>query len=224
MIQLHPERKVRGKRLGRHVEHDAVSHAFAAPMSVGPVRSVTWDRQCPAFDQGDVGSCTGNAMAGLLMTRPFYRTGRELTEADALAIYTLATRLDNVPGEYPTEDTGSSGIAVMKAAKKLGYIKGYHHCFSLQSVLHALQSGPGITGINWYEGMDEPSGWAGVVEPTGAQRGSHEVEVYGVDVEAGLVLMWNSWGSWGNGGRFCMSFASYQRLLREHGDFTVALP
>jgi hypothetical protein len=95
-------------RLGRHVEHDPRSRAFSA--GTAAIKSVRHTRHGKAFDQGELGSCTGNAMAGVLMTEPLWTRGRNLTEADAVALYKAATKLDNIAGSYPPKDTGSPGI------------------------------------------------------------------------------------------------------------------
>jgi len=55
------------------------------------------------FDQGALGSCTGNAMAGVLMTDPIWVPGRNLTEVDAVKLYKAATKLDNVPRQLSTQ-------------------------------------------------------------------------------------------------------------------------
>lgn len=217
-----PELVVPGRRLGRHIEHDERSRAYEAPRMAGPIRSVAWKRHCPAYDQGELGSCTGNAMAGVLMTEPFYMSGRELGEDEAMKLYATATALDHIPGSYPPEDTGSSGLAVAKAAKRFGFIRAVHHAFSFAGALAALQKGPVITGIHWYEGFDTPIGSRAELVISGEVRGGHEVEIYGVDVEHGLVLGWQSWGQkWGDGGKFVMSFETWRRLLKEDGDVTV---
>jgi hypothetical protein len=163
-------------------------------------------------------------MAGLLMTGPFYEPGRNLTEADAVSIYSAATRLDNYAGSYPPDDTGSSGLAVMKVARARGLIRGYRHAFSIQAALQALQTGPVITGIAWYEGFDAPEGDAAELRISGSVRGGHEVVIDGIDVENGFVHGTNSWGLFfGNRGRFVMSFATWKELMAQRGDVTVAL-
>ena len=53
-------------RLGRHVEHDPRSRAFSA--GTAAFKTIRHLRHGKAFDQGDLGSCTGNAMAGVLIT------------------------------------------------------------------------------------------------------------------------------------------------------------
>lgn len=209
-------------RLGRHVEHDERSRCFAAPHASGPLVSVDWPRHCDPFDQGDLGSCTGNAMAGAAMTGPLFKVGRLLDEAAAVTLYEAATRLDKVPGHYPPEDTGSSGLAVAKAAQRSGLISAYHHAFGLSAALYALSKGPVIIGISWYAGFDTPVGSAAQLVISGPSRGGHEVVLDGIDVKAGMVKGTNSWGiGWGNRGRFVMSFGAFGRLLAESGDVVV---
>jgi hypothetical protein len=64
-------------RLGRHIEHDPQSRAFS--VGTAAVKTVTYKRHGKPFDQGELGSCTGNAMAGVLMTEPLWVPGRDLT-------------------------------------------------------------------------------------------------------------------------------------------------
>lgn len=210
-------------RLGRHREHDERSRAFAVFRPTGlPTKPVTWTRRAPIFDQGNVGSCTGNALAGVLGTDSNGRTGAAtVDEQDALALYQLATRLDRIPGEYPPDDTGSSGLAVAKAAQKSGLIKGYRHAFGLAEALHALQAGPAIVGITWLAGCDEPDG-NGLVRYGGDVRGGHEIELLAHDPAARTVTFANSWSAgWGRDGYFDMSWSDLDRALRDGGDVTV---
>src|SRR5260221_221996 len=111
-----------------------------------------------------------------------------------------------------------------QAGMTAGLISGYRHCFSRASMLAALQAGPVIVGMNWYQGFDQP-GAGGLVSISGSVRGGHEVVSRGVDMAAGLIEFDNSWGTgWGDAGRFRMSFATLDRLLAEGGDVTVPLP
>jgi hypothetical protein len=227
------EKHIAGKRLGRHIEHDPISRAYSAiSSSLKTLQTKWWQRMCDPFNQGDLGSCTGNAMVGLLMTEPFYKKGRELSEEHAVEIYSLATSLDKIPGQFPPEDTGSSGLAVMKAARVTGYISAYQHCFTFQSILNALQVGPVITGTHWYSSFDDPNS-DGLVEitPDAELRGGHEYQCFGIDLENQKAWFWNSWGNdWGVSpphckrdgvkGAFCMSFDTWEKLLKEKGDAT----
>lgn len=219
-----PEKPLSGHRLGRHIEFDERSRAFAYALSAGPLVSAMWERHCAPYDQGDLGSCTGNAMAGALMTGPLFEEGRLLAEADAVSLYEAATRLDRIPGYYPPDDTGSSGLAVAKAAKQRGWISAYHHAFGLSAALHALSKGPVIIGINWWSSFDSPEGDSAelVITSDAEIRGGHEIVLDRIDVESGFVGGTNSWGEgWGDDGRFVMTFGTFGSLLRQQGDVTV---
>jgi len=217
---------VPGKPLGRHVLHDPRSLAYRVEAD-GTAKSVRWPRVVPVFDQGDIGSCTGNAAAGTLGTQPIYDTlpaGVELNEDEAVTLYSAATHLDAVRGIYPPDDTGSTGLAVAKACHKSGLISGYRHITSLAAAKTAIQAGPFITGTNWLTGMDEPDS-DGRVHAQGSIRGGHEYEVIGYDAEADVWEFVNSWGdSFGKAGHFFMSSADYDALLHADGDATVLVP
>jgi hypothetical protein len=209
-------------RLGRHVEHDPRSRAFSA--GTAAIKSIRHKRHGSAYNQGNLGSCTGNAMAGALMTEPLWKRGRRLIEKDAVALYKAATHLDSIPGSYPPDDTGSSGLAVMKAAVKKRYIKGYAHTFSLNQLLGSLVRYPGILGVNWYDSFDDPRPDGECRLTRGASiRGGHEVQLFGIDVKKKQVWCYNSWGAgWGGlgNGTFCFSYKTLERLLHEKGDAT----
>lgn len=234
------EHHVTGKRLGRHLEHDPRSKSFGVDMSdhldTATFQSVAWERQCAPFDQGNTCSCTGNAMAGLLMTNPFFQSGRALTENDAIELYKLATHLDRIPGEYPPDDTGSSGLAVAKAAKEMGYMQTYRHAFTMRALLKALQSGPFIAGFGWYNSFDAPDvNGTVLIQPGSVVRGGHEVVFTALKVEHlsngdidevnSLLGGWNSWGtSFALGGAFNMSLTTWRHLMNEYADVTVPVP
>lgn len=224
MIHIIPEKKVPGKRLGRHVYHDPKSLRFEHSMRSAPIVSKTWLRTVPAFDQGDIGSCTGNAMAGVLATAPFHETF-SIDESTAVELYKEATRIDRIPGYYPPNDTGSTGIAVAKAAYKKGWISSYHHAFGLHSCLTALSHiGPVIIGIPWYDGFDTPQGSSALLQISGTVRGGHEVQLLGVDTSTQVVHGINSWGpNWVANGRFTMSFKVLDFLLKNQGDCIVPI-
>lgn len=236
------EHHIAGKRLGRHLEHDPMSKAFSVDMTghldTATFHSTSWEVQCDAFDQGEIGSCTGNAMGALLMTGPFAETTRkiaerDITEAECIELYKLATTLDRIPGEFPPEDTGSSGLAVAKAAKKMGLISAYHHAFTMRAALKALQSGPVLSGFHWYDSFDEPDSNGLVqVKPGAVVRGGHEVFAHtlkiehlsngDIDEENSLVWFRNSWGfEYARAGDFCMSLKTWRYLMKEYGDITV---
>ena len=217
------ELKVDDKRLGRHVMHDARSREFTAPRAPQVV-SVTHAATGLPLNQGQIGSCTANALCGALNSAPDFTAGTPLTEANAVQVYELETKLEGQP--YPPNDPGGSGLMVCKAAKQMGLISSYQHAFGVQHALEALVLRPVITGINWYTSFDHPDPQSGLVEiASGATvRGGHEIVADQIDASNRLVWLWNSWGAgWGVGGRFCMSFDTWDQLLKERGDATVPM-
>ena len=214
--------------LGRFPEHDERSRSFAAMVPAVKPKTVLWEHNAPVLDQGQLGSCTGNALAQWMNTdyaRTYQFDGMRppLSEAAAVELYSAATRIDNVPGHYPPVDTGSSGLAVCKAAVRAKYLSAYRWVFSFESLLLALQTSPVIVGTAWYSGMFTPS-HIGQIQTSGDMVGGHEYLILGADIEHKRITMLNSWGpEWGQDGRAWMSFAMFRFLLRDHGDVTVPI-
>lgn len=223
------ERRVSGKPLGRHVHHDSRSLAYLWPMAESSQPTVLHQRRIAVLDQGDVGSCTGNAETGAIGTDPLYSDlpagHAALNEKEALKLYSAAETIDG-DGPYPPNDNGSSGLSVAKAAKAAGLISGYQHATTVDAMISALQQYPVIIGINWYDSFDDPDSEGLISIAKGAQvRGGHEVEVIAWGSESNLFTAVNSWGtSWGVEGTFLFSADTMTRLLAEDGDCTVSLP
>jgi hypothetical protein len=215
-----------GGALGRHVEHDPRSRSFAvAPSVPGQRLKVMHRRHGRILDQGNLGSCTGNALVGAVDTEPLYRRRHLFREPMAVRLYSEATRLDEFDGAYPPNDTGSSGLAVCKAGVAFKLLTSYRHAFGIEQALDALQDGPVITGVDWYEGFDTPD-TQGLVQIVGQIRGGHEFVVHGYTPATlpldSLVHCDNSWGDgWGFGGSFTMSVRTWASLLDAQGDVTV---
>jgi hypothetical protein len=177
------------------------------------------------LNQGTLGSCTANALCGALNSRPDCSGKQPLDETDAVTLYDAETRLEGKP--HPPNDPGGSGLLVCQAAQQERLITSYTHAFGVQQALEALVLRPVITGINWYTSFDTPDP-TGLIEiaPQATVRGGHEVLADGIDAEKQLVWLWNSWGkTFGVGGRFCMSFATWEQLLdrKNQGDVTVPI-
>jgi len=113
-------------------------------------------------------------MASALMTDPLWRKGRKLDEVQARILYGMATKLDGLPGEFPPDDTGSSGLGAAKAAKALGYISAYHHAFGLDHALAALPSGRSSSGSNGSKGATSPirTAWSATRDGAGVDMRS----------------------------------------------------
>jgi len=209
-------------RLGRHVRHDPASRAFAveaAPTST--LVSVVHKRRVPPYDQGNLGSCVGNATAGILSTAPFRHSFHERT---AVRIYSAATKLDAYPGDYPPDDTGTDGLAGAAVAKAKGWCSAYLHAFSLEAALTALQTSAVMVGMAWLTGCDKPDG-TGLIRYTGTVRGGHEICADSINVKDRLVGFTNSWGtSFGAAGRFYMTWDDLGLALADQGDVTQLVP
>jgi hypothetical protein len=215
-----PEHHVEGRRLGRHVVHDPRSRDYVAKQA-SQVVSVKHQAHGLPLNQGQIGSCTANALCGALDSDPDFTGGTPLTEDNAVAVYELETKLEGQP--YPPNDPGGSGLMVCKAAKQMGLISSYSHAFGIDQALQALVLRPVITGINWYSSFDTPDA-NGLVQiaADATVRGGHEIVADEIDADNKLVWFWNSWGDgWGVQGRFCMSFDTWDQLLQERGDVTV---
>jgi hypothetical protein len=173
------------------------------------------------LDQGNIGSCTANALIGHLNTKPNVPAHGPWTERGAVRLYERETANEGQP--YPPNDPGGSGLEVCKAAVELGMIKSYAHAFDVQHALGALVLGSVITGVNWYSSFDQPDS-SGLVEiaSDATVRGGHEFMADEIDAPNQLVGFMNSWGpSYGVGGRFYMSWDTWAQLLAEQGDVTV---
>jgi len=217
------EQHVAGRRLGRHVYHDPRSLEYPAEQAPAIV-SVNHQSSGLPLNQGELGSCTANALCGALDSAPDFTGSTPLAETDAVHVYERETSLEGDP--YPPNDPGGSGLMVCKAAKQLGLIRSYKHAFGIQQALQALVLRPVITGIKWYTSFDTPDPQTGLVElsPGATVRGGHEIVADGIDADKKLVWFWNSWGKqYALGGRFCMTFETWEKLLKDQGDVTVPL-
>jgi len=220
-------------RLGRNLWLDARSLAYRVEgdpdLMALRLRSVRWDRVLPVLDQGDLGACTGYAGTGMLGTAPYWwQVGQYVVPQDAghasrfaVKLYSDATKVDPWPGQYPPDDTGSSGLAVCKVLKTRGTITGYRWATSARGLVRLLQDGPVMMGMPWHSAFFEPDR-SGFIDNgqwwTSGVAGGHEVEVVAVDVNerdlsASVLTCVNSWGSsWGDAGRFRMRVGTYERL------------
>ena len=209
--------------LGRKVNHDPRSRAFPAP-TTGAHRPVTHRTYGAVLDQGNVGSCVGNAAAHALNTRPLHVVRTPvLHEEQALQIYAAATHVDPYPGAYPAEDTGTDANSAAKILRDRGVISGWAHCFGLDHVLASLQLGPVMLGISWHASMFHPDA-KGFVHPDGNVVGGHETLIRGDDGK-GSVLIRNSWGrGWGDRGHYRLTYDDLAALLADQGDATVLSP
>lgn len=224
-------------RLGRHVEHDSRSwqHRMLEKSAKPQKKTTHWTSKATVLNQGDVGSCTGNALAQWLNTDfagsvQIAKNGaRFFDEQDALDIYSKATALDSIPGRYTPDDTGSTGNAACKAARSFGYLSGYSWLFSFSSVQAAIEQTPLIVGTLWTNDMFNPVNGLVKIGSLADRNiaGGHEYLMTGIDYENQVFEFRNSWGDdedWVGckpNGYFAISFRDWVQLLEADGDVTV---
>lgn len=237
-LREHPDNP---HRMGRHRVHSALppeKDAFRLAW-VRPLKSVSHERLCDPFDQnqcspevisslgGDpsvtaLGNCTANAALGVLMTAPFHRAGWAFTEDDCVRLYHQETLLDDrqIPGEWPPQDTGSTGPWSMLALEKQGLIRDWVHTRSLHTALRLLVAGPISIGVSWFQNMFQPDSSDTIhVDESSGLAGGHQIEVAALDVEGQRVQLVNSWGpGWGDGGRAWLPWTDFDLLLHLGGD------
>jgi hypothetical protein len=225
--------------LGRLVEHDERSRNFAFTAATPKLEADTfWPDSAPVLNQGNIGGCVGWTGADILNTAPFTpvrtakNSGQFYADADGLKFYEAATRADNISGSYPGQDTGSSGLGLAKALKKLGLIDRYTHAFSWSAFVQAILTQPVALGTLWTNKMFTPDK-SGVVHvgPVAQANiaGGHEYMARGISFTHSLVLCRNHWEpSWDPKtnaqklpGEFWLTFADLKTLLANQGDVTV---
>jgi hypothetical protein len=213
--------------LGRKVQHDPQSRRFAVTTTPTELRTVRHTHYGPVLDQGNLGACTGYAITQWLNCHPAHKPRSRALQGDkAVSLYSRATQVDPWDGWYNpatgVEDTGSSGLAVCKAAQEAGLIGGYRWIFGgVAQLAAALQDGPVLAGTVWLDGMFAPSlaGWLNV---SGSPVGGHEYVIVGYNRPSRYFTMLNSWGEgWGRGGFARIREDKMQTLLDAQGDLTV---
>lgn len=233
VIKVKQYAPVADRRLGRHVVHDSRSLNYQVRAVPDPRRlaSVRHEVHIPILDQGDLGSCTGNAGAAAMASGGFWPAVQAVMPTDALqaerwavALYSDATKIDPWPEQYEPEDTGSDGLSIAKVLKNRGVISGYKHATSRDAALTALAEGVVMIGSDWLEGMYDVTA-DGHMSVKGNPLGGHEYALDELDVARQRVWMRNSWSEgWGLKGRAWMSWDEFDSLLDQNGDCTVLVP
>jgi hypothetical protein len=165
------------------------------------------------LDQGQYGTCVGNAWAGWGDSSP---TEDKFTETDARAIYYEATCIDG-----HCDSTYQDGCSVRGGAKAMqarGRLFAYANERDVDKLIAWVNAnGPGVIGSNWYTKMFYPD-TNGVVTIGGVVEGGHAFAFLGERAD-GMLVFRNSWGTgWGDRGTFYMSRDTLYRLLSEQGD------
>lgn len=205
-------------------------HLFRPP---APVKLTTtdWPSAGPILDQGQIGGCVGWTGADMLNTDAFTPVRAKsngdafYNNDDGLRFYELATRNDAIPGAYPPNDTGSSGLGLAKALRKLGLITGYSHAYGWQAFQTALMLQPIAVGTLWTQTMFQPDadGLVHVGDLTDDNiAGGHEYMIRGINYETQQLRGRNHWSpQWGDDGEFNIGFADFEMLLAAQADAIV---
>lgn len=173
------------------------------------------------------GNCAAFGFGHVLASMPVQALG--LTN-DYLRkeLYWEAQRHDQFPGgEFPgakPKQGGTSLLAILKLAKKLGWIDGYHWGFGLRDLQMGIAyEGPAYVGVQWFRGMYRPDK-DGYLRTTGGKVGGHCICIVGVDMESRRFIIHNSWGKdWGMDGEAYISFDDMDFLLKEGGQVAFVI-
>lgn len=219
---------------------DARDHAFAPRLTTLPA-SMDLRANCSTIeDQGQLGSCTGNAIAGIV--EYLCRRARKTTDVSRLFIY-YQERVYEGTVSY---DNGAYIRDGIKAVNKIGvpteslwpyninrfayrpsqaaYVNaatrkavGYQRCANFAAVKAAIAQGyPVVVGFDVYESFETQA-----VADTGMMPypntateqllGGHAVALVGYNDATGKFIARNSWGTgWGDHGYFYMPYQVIQ--------------
>jgi C1A family cysteine protease len=190
----------------------------------------------PVEDQGQLGSCTANALAGALEFLEI-KSGQPPVDLSRLFIYyneravehsvssdsgamlrdgikTLAAQGVCPEAKWPyviSTFTKKPSAACYTQAKK-HTISSYHRITTLSDMRACLAEGyPFVFGFTVYEGFESPAvaknGVLNLPKRSEKQVGGHAVCAVGYDDQAKRILVRNSWGpAWGKKGYFTMPY------------------
>jgi hypothetical protein len=203
---------------------------------VSDLTSVRWDTvDLVNLDQGNIGSCTGNAALKAVCTAPFDRSANE---TDAVKVYAKATALDSFPGTYPPTDTGSDGNSALQALKNLGWsvrngkpLAAWVRATSFEHLVTLLHTGPVIIGIPFRQSQFTYDRCGLMQIGTDRVIGGHELAVVQWSAPEQNVLVVHSWGKdygikddRGATGYGRISRAGLTALLADGGDAIGLVP
>ena len=185
------------------------------PSADGPL----WDDPV-LLDQGDYGTCVGNAWAGFLACPPI--EDPNVDETLARAIYYEATCIGGFCDASGQD--GSSTRDGVKAVKARGRVGAYAFASTTAGIDEWLHNhGPVIVGTDWYNGSFDIDS-QGFINLTGGVAGGHEYILLQDLASQNAYLAQNSWDGWGidNSGRFKIRKADMATLQSNGGDACLA--
>ncbi|MER6253574.1 hypothetical protein ABT224_19690 [Streptomyces sp. NPDC001584] len=239
--------------LGRHQVLDARSLAYRQRHRGEVLRPIQWQPTIPVLNQQDLraqgiatsavvpgaseadalASCTGNAAATALSVLRPGEVPADAADAErwAIRLYAEATAVDEfVPYQWPPADSGSSGLGVARALKARGLIGSYTHALDADSLAAALQRGPVLLGLPWFNAWFTPAASGHVDDVpywrTSGLAGGHEVCALGIEdiaqdtsgrviPERTVLRLRSSWGpGWAADGDCFLRLSTYVALRR----------
>ena len=218
-------------------DHRDLYYSAVAPRLVSPPAKVDLRSKCsPVEDQGQLGSCTANALVGALefleikdgapfanLSRLFVYYNERMIEGtvnqDSGAfirdgIKSLAKLGVCTEAEWPykiNKFTKKPTTACYRSAKK-HRILSYHRISTVDEMRSCLAEGfPFVFGFTVYEAFESAavakSGVLNMPGPKEKVMGGHAVMGVGYDNAAGRFIIRNSWGTdWGQKGYFTMPY------------------
>ena len=201
-----------GKRHHRHHGRALETSEIAAAQLCSAVHKAN----CATLDQGQTGSCTGNAHVMSISTQPFTGSAH-CNETDARLAYQGGTCLDNgcsVPCTSKTcpaafnpstgaNDNGSQTISVAQWMVDVGWLGSYTTADTTAQLEACLANGPADIGIDFWSGMQTPDA-NGYLNPTGYVEGGHDMNAAILDTKGTTdtsddeIWVHNSWSNtWG---------------------------
>ena len=215
---------------------DKLYSDIAAPPKTLPAKVDLRAGCSPVEDQGQLGSCTANALVGNLEFLE-KKAGHTVTDLSRLFIYYNERSMEGTINE----DSGAAIRDGVKSPVNLGVcpekswpytiskftlkppaacykaaanhqVTSYHRILSLQEMRQCLAEGyPFVFGFTVYTAFESPAvaktGLLNLPKPGEKSLGGHAVCAVGYDDAAKRVLVRNSWGAdWGLGGYFTMPY------------------
>jgi hypothetical protein len=177
------------------------------------------------LDQGQTGTCVGNAFAHRRADSPVPETG--IDEAWARELYIAAS------GDT-TLQQGTSGLAACRVLADRGIVTSYHWVTSAEELRYAvLELGTVCVGTDWTNSMFTPysaynNSYLKVDRNSGI-AGGHEYLINGINLKPfyggpPFYRMKNSWGtSFGHGGTARFAVADLEELIFGYGGDAVLI-
>jgi len=219
-------------------DHRDFRYADLRPAGLRPPKSVDLrPGMSPVESQGQLGSCTANALAGALEFLEI-KSGRRLVDLSRLFIYYNERALEHTvssdggamirdgikslakQGVCPEKQWPYVVAAFAKRPPVACYtqakrhaIHSYHRIANLNEMRACLAEGyPFVFGFSVYEAFESAkvakSGVLNLPKRGERQLGGHAVCAVGYDDKAKRLLVRNSWGpEWGKQGYFTMPYA-----------------